>query len=389
VTDATTALEPASERKLLVADEERPFRILVLGDFSARNHRAVFEPGQLGWRIPLPLDLETLEGTMSRLAPSLNLPVPGTPRRRITLRFRDFNDFLPEAVLNAVSQLDPPLAGEEQAAAIRALLHHPDFQDLEASWRSLFQLMQRAGTGANLRVYLMDVTKQEFADDLCTAYDVSDCGIYRLLVTQSSIRAAHPWSVCLGNYSFSPYVEDIETLSRIARVARHAGTAFVAGVRHDWPGEPGLAWQMLRECPEASYVGLATPRYLVRLPYLAEEGAAFPFDEMPEEPALEDYLWGNPAFVCAAFLVNEFSREGWHMEPGEWLELDGFNSHEFSVHGEARCTPPTESEFADAELQGLLDRGVIPLVPAPTGTAIRLPRLQSVRRPATPLRGQW
>jgi type VI secretion system protein ImpC len=389
MTEATTALEPASERKLLVADEERPFRILVLGDFSARNHRAVFEPGQLGWRIPLPLDLETLEGMMSRLAPSLTLPIPGITRRRVTLRFRDFHDFLPEGILDSFSQLEPRVPEEEQATAVRALLHHPDFQDLEASWRSLFQLLQRAGTGANLRIYLMDVTKQEFADDLCASYEVSDCGLYHLLVTQSSIRAAHPWSVCVGNYSFSPYVEDIETLSRVARVARHAGTAFLAGVRHDWPGEPGPAWQMLRECPEASYLGLATPRYLVRPPYGFEEGSAFPFDEMPEEPHLEDYLWGNPAFVCAGFLVSEFSRQGWRMEPREWPELDGFASHQFTLHGEARCIPPTESEFADEELQGLLDRGVIPLVSAPSGTAIRLPRLQSVRRPATPLRGQW
>ena len=389
LTEATAALEPASEPKLLAAEDDRPFRILVLGDFSARNHRAVFEPGQLGWRIPLPLDLETLEGTMSRLAPSLTLPIPGTPRRRVTLRFRDFHDFLPEAILNSLSQLDPPLREEEQAAAVRALLHHPDFQDLEASWRSLYQLLQRAAAGANLRVYLLDVTKQEFTDDLCASYDVGDCGLYRLLVTQSSIRAAHPWSLCVGNYSFSPLIEDIDALSRLARVARHAGTAFLAAVRHDWPGEPGLAWQMLRECPEASYVGLATPRYLLRPPYRAEEGSAFPFEEMPEEPAPADYLWGNPAFVCAGFLVSEFSRLGWRMEPGEWLELDGFPRHQFTVRGESRCTPPTESDFAGDEVQRLLDRGVIPLLAGPSGTAIRLPRLQSVRRPATPLRGPW
>lgn len=56
LTETALALEPATERKLITPTSDEPFRILLLGDFSARNHRAVFEPAQLGWRMPIPVD---------------------------------------------------------------------------------------------------------------------------------------------------------------------------------------------------------------------------------------------------------------------------------------------------------------------------------------------
>lgn len=388
LTEVAPAIEPASERQPIAPDSNEPFRILILGDFSARNHRAVFEPGQLGWRMPIPVDLDTIENVMLRLSPSLSLPIPGTPRRRIDLSFGGFSDFLPEQVYENLARLEQ-FPAEKAVPAIRYLLHHPDFQALESVWRCLFFLLLRVGAGGNVLLYLLDVTKQELADDLCTSYDIADSGFYRLLVRQSSIRAAHPWTLCVSDYSFSPYVEDIEILSRVARVARHAGTPFLGAVRHDWPSEPGLTWQMLRESPEAAYLGLATPRFLTRVPYDSPPGAEFPFLEIPAEPAPEDYLWGNPAFVCAALLADEFRREGWHMDPGQWIEMGGFSHHEFTVEGKKRTTHPTESELGEKELQSLLDRGVIPLVASPEGTAIRFPRLQSVKKPSTSLRGRW
>ena len=381
--------EPVTERKRIEDVGDEPFRILVLGDFSARNHRAVFEPGQLGWRMPIPVGLETIESVMLRLAPSLSLLMPGMPRKRVDLPFAHFSDFLPHHIHERV-EAQAPTGPDQAEAAVRYLIHHPDFQGLESVWRCLFFLLLYAGTGADIRVSLLDVTKQELADDLCSAADICDSGFYRLLVGHSGMRAAHPWTMCVSDYSFSPHtIEDIETLTCAAKVARHAGVPFLGAVRHDWPGEPGLAWQLLRESPEAAYLGLATPRFLVRQPLQSSADDEFPFVEMPGEPALEDYLWGNPAFVCAAVLVDAYRREGWRMETGEWAELEGFFKHEYVAHRENRCTLPVETEFAEQELTGLLDRGVIPLTAAQDGTVIRFPRLQSVRKPSTPLRGRW
>lgn len=381
-------LEPASERDPLPPDDDAPFRILVLGDFSARNHRAIFEPGQLAWRTPIPVDIDTIESLMSRLAPALSLPVPRLPKRRIDLRFCEFNDFGP-AVLSERLAVFAQLPPEDLYPALRYLVHHPDFQALEAAWRSLFFLLERTGAGANIQVHLLDVSKQELADDLCASWDFRDSGFYRILVNEAGTGAAHPWSLCLADYAFSPYIEDVEMLIRLARVGRHAGTPFLGAVRPDWPVDAGPAWQMLRESSEGSFVGLATPRFLVRPPYTPQPDIGFHFEEMPDQPAQDDYLWGNPAFLCAAVLLDEFQREGWKMTPGEWAEVDGLPVHQFNVRGELRKTLPLESALGDGDCQDLLQRGVNALVTTAEKPVVRVPQLLSIRQPATPLRGRW
>src|SRR5262249_39838892 len=52
------------------------------------------------------------------------------------------------------------------AAQMRALLHHPDFQGLEAAWRAVYFLVRRLDTDAKLKLYLLDVTEAELAADL-------------------------------------------------------------------------------------------------------------------------------------------------------------------------------------------------------------------------------
>src|SRR5215472_4926358 len=109
---------------------------------------------------------------------------------------------------------------------------------------------------------------------------------------------------------------------------------------HHWapPGDSRdtRAWGALRKLPEASYAGLALPRFLLRLPYGKETDPAelFDFEEMPQSTAHEDYLWGNPAFVCAALLAQAFSKEGWRMRPGTIRQIDGLPLHAYQENGE-------------------------------------------------------
>ena len=61
------------------------------------------------------------------------------------------------------------------------------------------------------------------------------------------------------------------------------------------PGKPDpagdAAWQALRRSAEAEWVGLALPRFLLRLPYGPDTDSteAFGFEEMPGTPVHEDY----------------------------------------------------------------------------------------------------
>jgi type VI secretion system protein ImpC len=48
----------------------------------------------------------------------------------------------------------------------------------------------------------------------------------------------------------------------------------------------------MRELPQASYVGLSLPRFLLRQPYgrRSDPIGAFPFEELPAQPSHESYL---------------------------------------------------------------------------------------------------
>ena len=58
-------------------------------------------------------------------------------------------------------------------AQMRAVLHHPDFQALEAAWRGLDFLIRRLDTDSGLQIFILDVTKGELGADLNSADDLS------------------------------------------------------------------------------------------------------------------------------------------------------------------------------------------------------------------------
>ena len=76
----------------------------------------------------------------------------------------------------------------------------------------------------------------------------------------------------------------------------------------------------MRAQPDAAWLGLALPRFLLRLPYgkKTDRCERFDFEELPDDPLHEHYLWGSPALACAVLLGVSFGRDGWNM--GDALE---------------------------------------------------------------------
>ncbi|HBZ56535.1 MAG TPA: hypothetical protein DEO88_14110, partial [Syntrophobacteraceae bacterium] len=244
---------------------------------------------------------------------------------------------------------------------MRRILHHPDFQALEAAWRGLKLLVYRLETDEQLQVFVLDASKEEVAKDLLATDDLHTTALYRLLVEQTvGTPGAEPWAVVGADYTFEPNREDLETLGHMGRIMQQAGAPFIAGA-HDhligceslaasadprtwrWVPEPECAqlWQMLRSLPEASYLGLALPRLLLRLPYGSdtEPPEHFEFEEMPEGVTHDHYLWGNPTFACVCLLGQGFSERGWDFRMGDRLDVEDLPLHTYRVDGESRITP--------------------------------------------------
>jgi type VI secretion system ImpC/EvpB family protein len=357
------------------------------------------------------------EATAERAQPA-EKPAGG-PRRA---REDDLSAFLrgvvaPYAVAGPHPKQEQVLARWDQAIAeqMRAILHHPDFQALEAAWRGLFLLTRRLETGSELKIYLIDCSQQELAAEFERHDDPQHCCLAKTLADPGGEWAGDPgWGVLAGLYRFHATAEDALSLARLAVVASHLGAPLIAeaapdvfgcdslALTHDPSGwkraygpEVAEAWEVLRALPQSRYLALAAPRFLLRLPYGKETVPTeeFPFEEVSLEgasgPRHEELLWGNPALGCACMLGLNFTRHGWEMRPGQVRQLDGIPIYLYKQGGEARQLPPAEAWLGERAAAAMLKFGVMPLLSVKNRDAAVLFDLRSLAKDDGPLAGAW
>lgn len=294
---------------------------------------------------------------------------------------------------------------------MRALLHHPELQALEALWRGVDLLVRRLETGPDLKLTLVDIAKEELAADLGGVEALKDSGFYRLLV-ESSVETpgGAPWALWLGAFSAEGSAADADLIGRLAKLAARAGAPLLAGAAPalldcpdfaghpdpaDWrspmPPEAEAAWLALRALPEAGWVGMALPRVLMRAPYGSSGGSveAFDFEEIPDAGRHGDYLWGNPAFLGACLIGEAFAREGWALRPGMLSEVDGLPLHFYDEDGERAIKPCAEVLLTERASDRFAERGLIPVWWVRDTDRVRLVPFRSLSRDKPALRGRW
>ena len=70
-----------------VPKPETPFRILIMGDFSGRANRGIFQPGDGVFEKSLhPVDRDNLDGLMARLGVEIRLPLAGEDNSPVVMR---------------------------------------------------------------------------------------------------------------------------------------------------------------------------------------------------------------------------------------------------------------------------------------------------------------
>jgi len=488
VSDIHLDISAGRERGPAVPLEETPFRIALVGDWSARGSRGLSD-GTLADRRPLSLDRDTVEELLTRLSPELVLKLdPDTPP--LTLRIRSLDDFHPDqlfarlpafqalralrqrlldpatfrAAARALSgahavpasagpvpdgdllaaivdQATPPNAADALAnsggdlhafirqiirphlvpdpdprqgtlvaqvdaavgATMRAILHHPEFQALEALWRVADLLAYRVETSSRLRLELYDISRADLVGALPSGGDPAESPLFRMLARHGQDV---PWSLLAAAFTFGPAPGEVEQLAQLAAVGQLLKAPWVAAASprllgadslaftpdpRDWKPAPDPAWEAFRGTAIARSIGLALPRFLVRQPYGRgfETCERFAFEEFDGEPFHEQYLWGPPAFAVALLLAQGFAERGWGLVQGFDPELSGLP---LVVRGKgvaAEAVPCGETLLTERAAGRIIDRGIMPLASLKEQDRVRLIRLQSVARPFAPLAGRW
>lgn len=249
---------------------------------------------------------------------------------------------------------------------------------LESNWRGLDFVLRRMDD-QSAKIHIAHFSKKDVSADLSATGNLRSTRTY-------SLFHAREWQGIFGLYSFGGDPEetasDIELLGRIALLAAHARAPFIA----EGSADMGPNWEELRGIPESGSIGLALPRFLLRLPYGARTSPieSFEFEEMPAMPVHSDYVWGNPAFACLAALTGAPNEDADAGEP-DGLNLSGFPLHTYQEGGEWKSTPCAEVLLTEAQVSALLDLGMIPLISFRDSDRVRLAGFRAINGKALSL----
>jgi type VI secretion system protein ImpC len=284
------------------------------------------------------------------------------------------------AIDRLVADLD-----EKILSHINAILHHPEFQRLESTWRGLDYLVQNTDFKENIIIEILQVTKRELADDFEEAFEILKSGLYRHVYTSEYGQfGGKPYGAIIVAYEFGPGPADMRLLQHLAGVAAMAHAPVISAAAPEFFGSDtflNLAnlkdpkshfesqrfarWHALREAEDSRHIGLALPRFLLRLPYGPEYGSIMGLAyEEDVRGRHEKYLWGNAAFALAARLTDSFARYRWCPNI---VGMDGGGSVEnlprpsVEALGRIEHKIPTETFISEKREYELAEQGFIAL----------------------------
>jgi len=287
------------------------------------------------------------------------------------------------AMINArIARIDELLSKQ-----LNEIMHAPEFQKLEATWRGLNYLVMNTETGTQLKLRVVHATQKELLTDLEKAVEFDQSSLFKMIYEEEyGTFGGHPYSLLLGDYEFGRHPQDVALLEKISSVAAAAHAPFVAaasprlfdmdhftdlGVPRDlakiFESAELAKWRSFRESEDSRYVALCLPHILMRLPYgpntVPVEG--FNFEEDVTGKDHTRYLWGNAAWAMGLRITTAFAQHSWcaairGVEGGGMVQ--GLPAHTFRTdEGDVALKCPTEIAITDRREKELNDLGFIAL----------------------------
>jgi type VI secretion system protein ImpC len=294
-----------------------------------------------------------------------------------------------QTIKQAMSSLDRELSKQ-----LAAVLHHPEFQKLEGSWRGLHHLVMNSETSSNLKIKVLNISKKDLFKDVDKAVEFDQSQIFKKLYeNEFGSPGGEPYGSLIGDYEFTNHPDDVSLLEKMSNVAAAAFCPFITA------GSPKLfgfdswnelskprdlekifetveyaKWRSFRDSEDSRFVTLVMPRVLSRLPYGASTKPIeeFNFEEVElderghAKPVPHDhYAWMNASYVQGTVLTRAFAKYNWCVairgaEGGG--KVEGLPAHVFkSDDGDSDLKCPTEIGITDRREAELSKLGFLPL----------------------------
>jgi type VI secretion system protein ImpC len=284
------------------------------------------------------------------------------------------------AVDRMIAALDQQLSGQ-----LNAVMHAPGFQKMEAAWRSLKFVVDRADFRQNVKIEILQATKDELQQDFEDSPETVQSGLYKqVYIDEYGQFGGQPFASVITGYSFGPGGQDIKLMQNLASVGAMAHAPVIGSAAPEFfgvdrfedlanlkdmkaifEGPKYAKWNSFREGDDSRNFALTLPRFLLRLPYGQDTVPvkAFAF----EEKAVGDtanYLWGHAAYAFATRLNESFAKYRWAANiigPQSGGALEDLPLHHFDAMGQTETKIPTEVLVSDRREYELSEQGFIAL----------------------------
>ncbi len=301
---------------------------------------------------------------------------------------------------------------------VNVIIHQPQFQKLEASWRGLWYLAVQADGTKNIKIKVLDVTWGELARDMSRSLEFDQSQLFQKVYNEEyGTPGGEPYGVLIGDYEISHKPskthkhDDIATLNGIAQVATASFSPFIAAASPELFGlddystlghpvnlhsifaqKEYIKWRAFRDKTDSQFVGLTMPHILMRLPYRKTPGSykGMFFCEQSSTRGRENYCWGNAAYAFAAIMIREFANVGWfgHIRGVPRNQIGGglltnLPCDAFDTDAEdIAIKPVTDVIITDIKERELSELGLIPLCQCYDTPFSAFYGNQSLRKPA-------
>src|SRR5215469_16203438 len=290
---------------------------------------------------------------------------------------------------------------------LNEVMHSPEFQKMEGSWRGLQYLVTNTETSTMLKVKVMNVSKDDIAKDFGTINDWERTAIFRKIYEEEyGTLGGQPYGCLIGDYEITRHPKDIQFLANMSNIAAAAHAPFLTAANpalFNWESytelagprdvakifdnDAYMAWKEFRKSDDSKYVGLCLPHVLLRLPYGQETVPVeeFGFEEKVDGRDHRKYLWGNAAYALGTRVTDAFAKHEWcaairGVEGGGLVE--GLPAHTFKTDdGDYTVKCPTEIAITDRRENEFSKLGFIPLCYYKGTTNAVFMAAQSANRP--------
>lgn len=265
------------------------------------------------------------------------------------------------------------------------ILHKEEFQKLESVWRGLYFLVERTNFNENIKINLLDVTKEEALEDFENNPDITQSVIYKNIYSAEYGQfGGEPVGAIIGDYQLSTSSPDMTFLNKMASIAAMSHSPFLTSCAPSFFGLENYAelagiqdlggllqgpqymrWRTFRENEDAKYTGLMVTRFLVRSPYSPEENPIKSFNYTENVHNSHNHLlWGNSVYAFATRLTESFAKYRWCgniIGPKSGGSVKDLPTYVYENFGTMQSKIPTEVLITDRREYELAEAGFITL----------------------------